>query len=364
MASVPEAMVGPIAMVYGEQPNDASLTFKEALAQTEALKLQLTQKPIIVNRLLGSFGVGDLPMDFMSGGSKVHQFLDVRKEHPCQLDFDAIGSSMATSNYKGLPEPFRMKNEPMVPCYMEIFVIQKEGGTTDIVKHVAFDGMQKLSIGKVKDMCSGVCMKIVYVRNGSKALQYMLEQLGGFQVRYYMLVPSKAPKVNKDADALKDGFAYIKECGPKGNLDNEFVKWAEIEIHREASPIFGWNAGLVDKSLRNRANAQVLARTISFYPLTIKDIAAWFLDTILMSLIPHMLTSSVLWIGKAGRGKSPVANILSMAFSHFYIQRDDKEMSPSLRTASDLDFPGASRAHCTSHVSSTTACSTSRHPRR
>eukprot|EP00972_Heterocapsa_arctica_P088162 12999701-Heterocapsa_arctica.AAC.1 len=66
----------------------------------------------------------------------------------------------------------------------------------------------------------------------------MFTLLGGWQLRYYSLLPAKGPqKVSKDKAVLLAGFAFIKDNGPTTNSNNEMTEWSEIEIHDPDSVI-------------------------------------------------------------------------------------------------------------------------------
>lgn len=167
----------------------------------------------------------------------------------------------------------------------------------------------------------------------------MLEKLGGFQVRYYVLQPKYAKGPCKEAESLRAGFEYIKKHRPQSNMENEFVEFAEIHTNTDA-PIKGWNPGLVKESLRNLAKSGSQARTLHFYPITLKDVSGWFLDSVLSKILPTMRHKGLLMLGKAGRGKSPVAIVLAFLYSAYYIKLNgvEDDRKPSCRSAVDMDF--------------------------
>ena len=55
-----------------------------------------------------------------------------------------------------------------------------------------------------------------------------------------------------------------------------------------------------------------LATTMRYYPFCYVDLAPW-LQKVLDTVIPSLLTKSILFIGKAGMGRTPVMNIIAMA---------------------------------------------------
>eukprot|EP00969_Alexandrium_andersonii_P230429 10176105-Alexandrium_andersonii.AAC.1 len=87
---------------------------------------------------------------------------------------------------------------------MQLFIIPVEGGHA-IIKHIIFDGGWKAPSDAIDKMCQGQAFQINFgkqVRVGSRALQHMLEKMGGFQVRYFVLQPKYAKGPSKEADAL------------------------------------------------------------------------------------------------------------------------------------------------------------------
>ena len=48
----------------------------------------------------------------------------------------------------------------------------------------------------------------------------MLEGLGGFQVRYFKLIPAgSSNKVPKETDEIRKGFEHIRKFGPQGKRE-------------------------------------------------------------------------------------------------------------------------------------------------
>ena len=118
---------------------------------------------------------------------------------------------------------------------------------------------------------------------------------------------------------------FIYDHGPGTNAGNEQTEFAETEVNDPASPIYRWSAGLWKESLRNRQKGNNLAKVIDYYPLTLKSLAPWVLDHLVVKLLKAMVTKAVIWVGISGRGKTPVMSILSMLWSLYHIRRDKRE---------------------------------------
>ena len=51
------------------------------------------------------------------------------------------------------------------------------------------------------------------------------------------------------------------------------MEWADGEINREGSPVFGWPAAKVETALRNYQKGRTIAKPIARWSLTVKDFA-------------------------------------------------------------------------------------------
>jgi hypothetical protein len=175
-------------------------------------------------------------------------------------------------------------------------------------------------------------------RTGTLGLQLLLEKIGHSAIIAFEFEPKKVAKT-KEKCALEQGFDYIKTQGPKSNMANRQTEWAEIEIHREDSPIFGWTAGLVKESLRGYANSNIFVEPTYNFFLTIYDLRSWFLEEVLFPLIRDMKTKTLVMLGKAGAGKTPAAQAIAMAFAEYWILKanEGNDARPSFRLSNSLE---------------------------
>ena len=79
------------------------------------------------------------------------------------------------------------------------------------------------------------------------------------------------------------------------------------------------------------------ASSTSDYPLCLPDLPDWLL-VILASVIPVLLSSSLILIGENSVGKTSLAMVLGMCFSRWHIGSRDSNALPSVRVTQDLDF--------------------------
>ena len=203
MASVPPHRAESLARSFDNANLDGNCALEEAIAHTDGMKILYLEKPMVVNKEPGSIKLGDLPakMEITDSVKKKTQFLDVIADHEGPTDLNAVETMFLQQRYADLPEPVRMKGNFQAPYNMQIFIIPKEGGKKDISKHIKFLEGAKVLHSSIISMRQGVPLEIDLqgkYRDGGRGLQYMLEGLGGFQVRYQKLVSagasSKMPK--------------------------------------------------------------------------------------------------------------------------------------------------------------------------
>jgi hypothetical protein len=317
---------------------DGPITFEEACLKTESLSFAALDVPIFVNKPAGIVEVLHLPLREIVGGTTLKYMIDIVCHFEGPIDKAAIEVCMKKGIYKMLPVPYKSKTEILVPYTLQIAARPEPDGKHTIVKHYTFS--QKVNVQLLKAAAVGVAYAIEFGKNfrcGAKGFQYMFESLGGYQVRYFAL-KHDGPKRIKSSGELQAGFDFIRLRGPRSMHNNLMTEWTEIHINTEGTPIYGWNAGLVEKSLRNYAASNALAEPVLFYPLTLKDVSGWFLDDVLAPIVPHLLDHTVLFLGEPGRGKTVIAEILAQAFSLYHILQDGVDEEMSYKITSDLDF--------------------------
>ena len=176
-----------------EELLDGRCTVDEALANTEGMKLLQLEKPIIAHKEVGNIKRADLPakMEITDSVRKKVQFLDIIHDFEGDLDLKVIEQLFLQQRYAELPPPICVKGDNQVPF--------------NIIKHIKFVDGTKIPHNTIIRMCQGTPLEIDYqqkFREGGRAFQYMLEGLGGFQVRYVKLIPAgsgnKVPKETED----------------------------------------------------------------------------------------------------------------------------------------------------------------------
>eukprot|EP00969_Alexandrium_andersonii_P117965 5217988-Alexandrium_andersonii.AAC.1 len=66
----------------------------------------------------------------------------------------------------------------------------------------------------------------------NEVVQYIIEQMEGWQLRFSTLVSASKPKKrNEEWDVKADGYKYIRDNGPRANNMNQFMEFADKESH-------------------------------------------------------------------------------------------------------------------------------------
>jgi hypothetical protein len=357
MANQPGQAVQGIAQEMGG--DDGALTWDEACEHVVGNKLKGPLfKPIATFRDAGDVSVGDWPLKFINKhGGKLEQFCDVVLCHEIKVDReffdDTLHKLCAQGRYNELPEAFRLKKEPGVPYTMQIIIVPCaapdgpcDGELADkthhhIVKHVYLH-KNKLFAKQCLEMCFGVGNVVEwggYNRNGLLAFNYMMDRSGGKQIRYWTVQPKFEKKQTQDQTSRADGYKFIRDKGPRSNNMNQFMEWTDEWVNTVGSKIENWNEGKVKEALSNYSRGRQNAKTLEYWPLTLKSFVAWFLNDILVHMLGSLRQHSITWIGRTRVGKSLGSKTILFAQSKYEIEIDERvDLIPSIVTAKHLDF--------------------------
>ncbi|CAE7362365.1 unnamed protein product [Symbiodinium sp. CCMP2592] len=337
----------PVSLAQNEHSGslDGSMTFEEAMANTDGLKVITLEKPMIVHKEPGFVSIGDLPAvnNLTDVLKKKTQFLDVIMGYEGPIDFKSLEQLFLQQRYADLPDPIRNKGRVEVAYNMQLVIVPCDDSKHHIIKHVKFVDGTKVLHSTILSMCSGQALEIDYqgrYRDGGRAFQYMLENMGGFQVRYQKLVPAGASnKVPKETEDIRRGFHFIKDHGPEDNAQGEFTIWTEEQVNDPSGPLYRWERGVIKEYLRCLADAGSQANTIRDWPLTLKSFTPWALNDVIMPLLPFLKEHAVIYIGRSQVGKSPLSYTLSSLISAYWLFQEGKtDTPPMFQTCSHLDY--------------------------
>ena len=281
-----------------------------------------------------------LPLKPIEGNTKLKTAIEKVLYEPTEGDeLDTIADLVSSKSYQNLPQPLALKDALPIPFTFQLVFRKQDDTTYEVLKHYIFS--QKIDVRGLQRVATGDLFTIDYGKNfrsGSQGFQYLLEKVADYAIPAFQFTAKPKSKC-KEKSALEQGFSYIQSEGPRSNMNNQWTEWAEIEVNREGSPIYGWNTSLVKESLKGYATGNVFVQpTFNFY-LTMHDLSAWFLEDVIFPLLPDMKNKTLVLLGNAGAGKTPAASAIAMAFSEYWLLRGDtaENMQPSFRIASSFD---------------------------
>ena len=218
-------------------------------------------------------------------------------------------------------------------------------GKYHVCKHYTLHG-GKMAVNRIQDHCFGQAMRFDYgnyCRLGGAAVQHLLHQLHGLQVTSYDVGPRFESKTLAGADkaARIKGYRHIRDNGPRTNNENQFMEWADHESHDEQSPLCGWPEQKITMALANYAKGRANAKAITYWPFTLTNVSAWFMNEILSGMLGSLRHHSIVWLGKTRVGKGAVSKIVAMAQTDFEISQEQNpppNAVPGRLTAKHMDF--------------------------
>ncbi|CAE7386029.1 unnamed protein product [Symbiodinium sp. CCMP2592] len=322
---------------------DSSLAYKRALQEMTVYDFTQVDVPLISRQDDAMGCLQDLPLKDMEGRYLAKMVIDLVPDMVWEsVNFQQLEECMMQKHYNELPPPFGPKVLISMPYKLQIAIVKTSLTHCTVIKYYSFD--QKVNIRLVEDMAYGTLKLLDFTPNfraGPLAIQLMLKQMSHWFAHYIQVVPkpAKESKPKQNTDDLQSGFAYIKANGPRSNIGNQQIEWAVIETRRTDSPLHGWSAGLVKECLRGHASGIVYAKTMNDFYLTLHDLAAWFLDDVVVELLGDLKSKTIVFLGLAEKGKTPAAQAIAMAVSEYYILRDNKDdgIQPGFRICSSLD---------------------------
>ncbi|CAK0882404.1 unnamed protein product [Prorocentrum cordatum] len=279
----------------------------------------------------------DMPLQYAEQSVTIKHLVDwvaVEDGAVDHLDSVDVYDAMCGGNYMALPPPFKPNKDPgEIAFTMQLYILPKDpNGDQHVLKYVRFQDKVRTDIAK-EIFVAGTALSVHWgnskdIRTPLKLFLYMMERLGGVQIRHWAQ-PSVVAAIaggGYDKGKRTAGFRFIEEYGPKANKRNQFVEWTDEMIHDESSPIFGWQASEVKESLRNYAAGSAGAKTLE----------RWASHDV----------HGTMWIGKTRVGKSTASKTIGFAISAYQVdKRDRADLRPSIATTKKIDFlrlePGA-----------------------
>lgn len=323
---------------------DGNVSFEDALNATNSLKLvNLDKGPQFLEPHMcsGHFDATDLPMKPMDlNAASMKRYIEIINDVQMEnVSHEQLKQIFLEKRFHDLPPPFGFKSSPGMAVKVNWVLFTREDGKKLLLKDINLDKKVKASF--IKSISHGDLYAFTWegnVKNVVKAIVYMIHNMkvgrGGFICMCQALKPegnsSEAFNFHEqDADDLDRGFDFIQQEGPRENVKNIQLRWITKQLNNPKSPIHKWPERLVEKSLRNLANDGVLAQLVTDFHFTLADVNVCALKE-LIPILRLCREKSLGFHGTAGFGKTPLARIICMAFSRYWVNK--------VKSKDDQDF--------------------------
>ena len=199
-----------------------NITLANAIEATSDLFFrQLAQHVRIGPMPLGMVSPSTLPLrDLNTNAAQMKHFFDIIYDYDGRVNPDALSPLLRDKAWDELPAPFGLKKPLGVDYLLQVFILLQVNGKHCIVKHI-YVTKYKIKASLIFETVYGNPSEVIWgnnAKNTKKALQFMLENLGGIQFRLFSLTPdvkkSTQPAVmEKSEEELEKGFEFIREHG-------------------------------------------------------------------------------------------------------------------------------------------------------
>ena len=308
-------------------------------------------QPVSLNLPIDIYSPATLPLqDMGAGDNPTVNLFDIIPEYTNEIDFGALERGFVEANRScnmaPLPPPFGFKGELPRDTKIQVFIYPARPGVHYIVKHFICSSKYKPILFK---QCVYGQAQVYRWRSSDakidiKIVQYMLENLGGRQLKVFDLVSHTAPKTSsgkfedKDDDEIDRGFAFIRNEGPRSTTEMAQLRWMTKNLKSPTSPIYQWLNSLVEKALKNMATDGALAKKEFAWPIpsTEKYYHKWLLG--ILEKIWNFDQSAFLMLGEAEAGESPLGRSVLKAQVRHSQHRFKARGSPCIRCTAEIDF--------------------------
>ena len=300
----------------------------------------------------GATALAELPLVPAPRGKKsMKEFFHI-VNNISQSDREAIVGAFVNGslNVAALPVSIRPRDSLGESVKMQL-VIEDSGDACHVLKF--FHSNVEIPSGLARAWCDSRILSIDYrVANNSHlvkvAFMKMLSTVPGKQwlTQGIRAKPGRAigmPKLASEGrwepteDQLREGMAFINLNAPLSNANNEQYLWVLLNVRADDSPLHGWPEHVVLKACANRTTGNSQAEPEWFFPLLLGDLNPEFLKKIVPVILPLMTSHGLMILGKAGIGKTPVAQILCMAVARHMVRSRNLEGVPGIRKSKQID---------------------------
>ena len=268
-----------------------------------------------------------------------------------------IGKALETKNINNLPSPLAPRRPLPEGTTMNISLIKTASGSVTLLK--SYYNVNPMTLGQAKAICTTTPLLLDYSRSTNtdimrRAIVHMLTSATGHHWSHQVLIPKMRRTGSSDAidvgrgsktrneweptpAQLKAGIHYINFKAPLSDGMNEQFLWILLNIRDQDSPIYRWPQHIVAKAAHNRASNKCQVETVRFYPLLIPDLNKELQERIVTKALSYALTHAFVILGMPGKGKTPLAIILSMALSRHIIEKKQLDAEVGVRKCKQFD---------------------------
>ncbi|CAK0851918.1 unnamed protein product, partial [Prorocentrum cordatum] len=283
---------------------------------------------------VGSASFFDLPIKHWNYRPRAYikTAADVITEAPGMeaMAWDDVKQIMDEGRYKDLPPPLGYAStEDELPCTMNMLVCKNPSDPQShiILKHFTSLGNGHTMSEIQSKLIQGDACAIDFRPdrfNSMRTFQILLEWMGGILFRYWRCERPSAVRgpvgegdVAQKQKELADAMQHTKDEAPRTNWDGEQLLWVEQEYCDPASPLANVRKEFVNKALQILKDRDHFAAKETHYPLLKGDIRNEYQPVI--DRIPRaLLGNTVVFIGEAKFGKTPLMHILAMAMARYH----------------------------------------------
>ena len=342
------------------EPEAMPMTHQRAVAATTGLILRHTPKPRFVPYTEPNLGWEDLTIRDWHGRNPVKAVVDVILNYDGDIQEQHIKKCVIEGEMEDMPSIHRPPVGAIpVNHFTQTAFVKNALSKWTVVRFITFqsDGDDGKVKGQVAESHAHGTLYLTNFgpskanKNGKKAFQYLFQELGGIQVRQWDLQSGSraaAETLPDDAEmkAIDLGFAFIEKSFRDRTVPAHGIKqlhWVTRCLKDSSCPLyakgdFHWTDGIIERALKKLAEEGCLAKVVTDCPYTLHTLAPWFVDQVLVKLVPHLHSRSFGLVGCAGVGKSPVIETLACVFSRYWKRKLGIGGQACFRSASDLDF--------------------------
>ena len=276
----------------------ADISLQDALDATNSQTIRQMKKPNIVDIPVGPVLPIHLPIQPVGAATPRlrHAFDVVGEVEFSHSKKEELNHYARDGAFQRFPEPFGFKTNPDVGVEKQLALIPNSARNKFyLLKHFIFKEQVKTEYAK--QLCHGELHQVswgVNAKNIKKALQYMFENMGGYQIRSYSLQTAAIAQSdtkgtffsNLSEEGIDIGFDDREENGPRTPDANKQLRWIAKQQITEGSPVKDWPERLIKEALRNLMSDGVLALPVDEFPLTLVDVDPTVLN-ILEKFFPH-----------------------------------------------------------------------------